>query len=331
MPLSREELLAELNRVKTVVNKAINQIVESMEGPKDLIDASFHLILSGGKRVRPFLLIKSAGIFNVSEEYVLPASVSLELLHNFTLIHDDIMDRDEFRRGVKTTHVLYGEPVAIVAGDLLYSLVFKILSDNYPPRLSRKLVNLFSKASIDICMGQTMDLLPEKYISGIEDYIGMIYLKTGALIEASIVGGGIIGGADDNTLSLLNEFGRNIGIAFQIADDILGTFGDPNITGKPVGSDIKNGKMTIVALLALNRLEGESLNLFKSVFGNTNASIEDVKEVIDVLNNYSIADTARDLMLKYYNSALSSLRGLPESRDRDFLEAMARFIVEREM
>ena len=176
-----------------------------------------------------------------------------------------------------------------------------------------------------------MDLLPEKYISRIEDYIEMIYLKTGALIEASIVAGGIIGGADDNTLTLLKEFGKNIGIAFQIADDILGTFGDPSITGKPVGSDIKNGKMTIVALLALNRLEGESLNLFKSVFGNTNASIEDVKEVIDVLNNYSIADTARDLMLKYYNSALSSLRGLPESRDRDFLEAMARFIVEREM
>ena len=326
----KDVLMDEMKRFKEVINGYIHDLKSGLEGPRDLIEASFHLVLSGGKRVRPFILVKAAELFGVSEEETLPAAVSIELLHNFTLIHDDIMDRDEFRRGVKTTHVLYGEPLAIVAGDYLFSLVFKLLTDNYSSEVASRLVELYAEASMLICRGQTMDILPDKYIHVSSDYMEMVYQKTGALIEASAVAGGVIAKVSSEELGYLRTFGKKIGIAFQIADDILGVVGDPKVTGKPVGNDIRNGKRTLIVLLAESRMDAKERRMFDGVFGRLDASDEDIAKVVEIFDKHNVFSDARDLMNKLYGEALDALRKLPPTKARTYLEYLSRFIIERE-
>lgn len=323
-------LMAELNRFRSNINRYIAGLKGALDAPKDLIDASFHLVLSGGKRVRPFILVKSAELFGVVEGDAMPAAAAIELLHNFTLIHDDIMDRDEFRRGVKTTHVLYGEPLAIVAGDYLFSLVFKLLADNYPHDVSSQLVKLYAEASMLICGGQTMDILPNKYVGKSDDYMEMVYQKTGALIEASAVAGGIVGGAGEKELNYLRTFGRKIGVAFQIADDILGIIGDPKVTGKPVGNDIRNGKRTLIVLIAESRMDGDERRVFESVFGREDASDNEISSIVRIFDRHGVFDEARKLMYSLYSDALSALSNLPASEAREYLEYLGRYIIERE-
>jgi|Deesub1362A_J573_1020465.scaffolds.fasta_scaffold00008_235 geranylgeranyl diphosphate synthase type I len=324
------DLRSEMKRIKELVDAEIRRIKAGIEGPDDLVEASFHLVLSGGKRVRPFILIKSAEVFGASLEDSMPAAVAIELLHNFTLIHDDIMDRDEYRRGVKTTHILFGEPVAIIAGDFLFSYVFYVLSRSYPPETGLKLVELYANASNLICMGQTMDVLPDKYIVSPDQYLEMVYRKTGALIEASAVGGGVVGGASEEELGLLREFGSKIGIAFQIADDILGIVGDPKVTGKPVGNDIRNGKKTILVLSALERMDSGSRERFLKVFGNPGSGDDEVMEAIDLIVSTGAIEDSREFMKRLYNDAIDALRNLPESEARSYLMEMARFIIYRD-
>jgi geranylgeranyl diphosphate synthase type I len=324
------DIRSELGRVKRVVDGEIESLRSSITGPKDLIDASFHLVLSGGKRVRPFILIKAAELFSVPISRSIHAAVAIELLHNFTLIHDDIMDRDEYRRGVKTTHIVFGEPVAIIAGDFLFSQVFYILSRNYPPDIGLRLVELFSNASNMICMGQTMDVLPMKYIDDAERYLEMVYMKTGALIEASAVAGGVIGGGDDGDLTSLKTFGGKIGVAFQIADDILGVIGDPRVTGKPVGNDIRNGKRTILVLSAMEKMDSASRRRFLEVFGNSDSSEEDVREAIDLVVSTGVIESSRDYMESLYMESIEALSDFPDSDAKSYLIEMARFIIHRE-
>jgi geranylgeranyl diphosphate synthase type I len=328
--MSFDEFISELKRVKGIVDDELRRYREMFKGPLDLVEAAFHLPLSGGKRVRPFILIKSAGLFGKDIEEALPAAIAIELLHNFTLIHDDIMDRDEFRRGVKTTHVLFGESVAIIAGDYLFSIVFNILSKNYDQHVVKSLVELYSNASNLICMGQTMDILPDKYIVDEDNYLEMIYLKTGALIEASAVAGGIIGGASGEELGALRRYGERIGVAFQISDDILGVIGDPKVTGKPVGSDVRNGKRTILVIKGLKRMDEDDKKVFLEVYGNEASSDEEVRRAIDILVSTGVIDEMRSYLYKLYEEALEALEVFPESDDKKYLIDIARFIIERE-
>lgn len=324
-------LIKELKNIKSVVDEEIVKIKASINGPRDLVNSSFHLILSGGKRVRPFILIKSAELFDVDIASSLPAAVAIELLHNFTLIHDDIMDKDEYRRGVKTTHIVYGEPVAIIAGDFLFSNVFSILAKSYPPEIAIKLVNIYSYASNLICIGQTMDILPSKYIDSSKAYLDMIYKKTGALIEASAVSGGVIGEGSEEEFNALKEYGRKIGVAFQIADDILGIIGKPKVTGKPVGSDIRNGKRTLLVLNAIEKMSEHNRVLFNKVFGNEDADEDDIKKVIQLIVDTGVIEEARREMESLYLSSLQSLDIFPDSDAKNYLMEMARFIIYREL
>ena len=324
-------LIKELKNIKSIVDEEIAKIKASVDAPEDLVNSSFHLVLSGGKRVRPFILIKSAELFDVDINFSLPAAVAIELLHNFTLIHDDIMDKDEYRRGVKTTHIIYGEPVAIVAGDFLFSNVFSILARSYPSEIAVKLIDIYSGASNLICMGQTMDILPSKYIDSTETYLDMIYKKTGALIEASAVSGGVIGKASEEELEALRGYGRKIGVAFQIADDILGIIGKPEVTGKPVGSDIRNGKHTLLVLNAVKKISGNNRVLFDKVFGDEDADEDDVKKVIQLILDTGVIEEAKRKMESLYLSSSQSLNIFPASDAKNYLMEMARFIIYREL
>lgn len=328
--MGKIELLKELKRIRNMVDEEIVKIKNSIDGPADLIESSFYLILSGGKRIRPFILIKSAELFDVDIDKSLPAAVAIELLHNFTLIHDDIMDKDVYRRGVKTTHVMFGEPIAIIAGDFLFSNVFSILSRYYPTGIAAKLVDVYSKTSNLICMGQTMDILPSKYIDSSETYIDMIYKKTGALMEASALSGGLIGGASEEEANALREYGRKIGIAFQIADDILGIIGKPEVTGKPVGSDIRNGKHTLLVLNAMGKMTLQQRTFFKKVFGNEDADEDDVKKAIEFIVESGVIEDARRSMEALYLNSVNSLNIFPESDAKQYLIEVSHFIIHRE-
>ena len=329
--MNQDMLIKELKNIKSIVDEEIKKVKSSIEGPKDLINSSFHLILSGGKRIRPFILIKSAELFDVDIHHSLPAAVAIEFLHNFTLIHDDIMDKDEYRRGVKTTHIVYGEPIAIIAGDFLFSNVFNILARSYPPEIAVKLVTIYSNASNLICDGQTRDVMPSKYIDSPEAYMDMIYKKTGALIEASAVSGGVIGKASEKELESLRNYGRKIGIAFQITDDILGIIGKPEITGKPVGSDIRNGKHTLLVLNAIKKFSSHEKALFDKVFGNENADEDALNKVIQSIVATGVIEEARKEMESLYLSSLRSLDIFSQSNAKNYLIEMAHFIIYREL
>jgi len=325
----KSDFESETKKLRELVNSAIRKYIKDIEAPDRLTDASFHLIKSGGKRIRPIILIEIARLFGGDTEHSLPAAVAIELLHNFTLIHDDIMDRDEFRRGVKTTHILYGDSMALLAGDFLFSMVFNILSSNYNDEKARELVRTMSWASMEICRGQAMDIEPVRYIKNVDDYLKMIYLKTASLIEAASISGVIVADAFEHVDSI-RIFGRKSGLAFQIADDLLGILGDPQKTGKPVGNDIRNGKRTLPVLYTIEHADENSLKRFEEILGNEYASEEEILEAVEIIKSSGAIDYSRNYMFRLAQEALSILKSFPRSDARDYLEDLVMFIVYRE-
>jgi len=314
---------------RSYVNRYIENYLSNLDIPSELRNASSHLILSGGKRVRPVFVLSVSELLGGDIEHGLPVATAIEFLHNFTLIHDDIMDQDMFRRGVKTTHVLYGVSTAILAGDYLFSLVFGLVSRNYEGDEARFLTQLLAEASENICIGQAMDIKPEKYVENVDDYIEMVYLKTASLIEASTASGAVVAGRLD-LVDRFKEMGRSIGIAFQVADDILGLVGDPSKTGKPVGNDIRNGKRTLPVLYVLDKMDKDEYDFFMSVFGNEAADEESVRRAINLVVKYGGIEYAREFMGEYSKKAMDVLKDFDDSDAKIFLLNLIEFIVSRD-
>ncbi|WP_457614537.1 polyprenyl synthetase family protein [Methanopyrus sp.] len=322
----RSEIVEELNRACELVDTKIEEVLPR-GGPNDLYDACWHLIEAGGKRIRPLLAIKSCLLLGGSEEKVLPEATAVELIHTFTLIHDDIMDEDNERRGVPAVHVKWGVPVAILAGDTLFSKAFEVAAEGGKVEAVKEL----ARACTEICEGQAMDIEFENRIEVTEEeFLEMIRKKTAALIRASCVVGGLKAGANQEQLEALREYGENLGIAFQIQDDVLDLIGDESELGKPVGSDIVEGKKTLIIIKGLEIADEEQRERILSVLGNENASREDVREVIQILEELGAIDYAKERAREYANRAKAALRKLPENEHREFLEKLADFVVERE-
>jgi geranylgeranyl diphosphate synthase type I len=304
--------------------------------PEVLAKASRHLLLAGGKRLRPCLVLASCEAVGGKAKDAIEAAAALELLHNFTLIHDDIMDRDKFRRNVKTVHMLWGEPIAIIAGDALFAKVFEALAAN-AGRLklsSERTVELFdtiSRASFEICQGQALDMLFEGRRNITEaEYLNMIGSKTGALLEASNKVGALLGGGSPKEVKALAEYGRLVGMAFQIRDDLLGVVGEQKKFGKPIGSDIREGKRTMVVLQALKAASKEDRKKLLRAFGNKKASWAELKQGIEVLKDSGALDYAAGKAHRFVSRAKSKLDILKDSEAKQFLLKLADFTVERE-
>ena len=304
--------------------------------PEVLAKASRHLIEAGGKRLRPCLVLTSCEAVGGRAKDAIETAAALELLHNFTLIHDDIMDRDEFRRNVKTVHVLWGEPVAIIAGDALFAKVFEVLAANakrlkLPAERAIELIDTISRASFEICQGQALDMLFEgrKDITEAE-YLNMIGSKTGALLEASTRVGALLGGGKPKQVEALAEYGRLVGMAFQIRDDLLGVVGELEKFGKPIGSDIREGKPTLVVVRALKAASKEDRKKLLHALGNRKASRVELKRAIEVLKRSGAVDYAAGKAREFVAQAKSKLGGLPDSEAKQFLLKLADFTVERE-
>jgi len=329
------EIYLQMKEVGRKVDKFIVELVDGEGRPEVLYRAAKHIINAGGKRLRPYLVCKTCSLVGGRVDDAIPAAASIEILHTFTMIHDDIMDQDSIRRGVETVHKKWGVPIAIMAGDLLFAEVFKILyvvnnSEVYSPDVRLNILRFLVEATIRICEGQALDMEFE-HIEEVKerDYLEMISRKTASLLEASTKVGGLIGGATKDQLNKLGEFGWNAGMAFQIIDDVLGLTADERELGKPVGSDIREGKKTIIIIHALQYAsEVERRKILKSL-GDKEAPQESISELIEILKSLGSIKYAMDKASEYASKAKNALRIFDESPDREDLLRIVDLIVTR--
>ncbi|MDP9197193.1 MAG: polyprenyl synthetase family protein [Thermoproteota archaeon] len=315
-----------------------NFILSSLHGdPTELYNASSFYITSGGKRLRPFMVIKSCEMFGGKEMQAIPAAAAVELVHNFSLIHDDIMDNDDVRHGVSTVHKQYGVPLALLAGDILFSKAFQILSSSGTnfgsgrDAISEMILRL-ATACISVCEGQAIDtgMAGTEFIPSVDLYLDMIRKKTAALFEVSCGLGVLCAGASEKDVENLSQFGRNAGIAFQLIDDLMGVAGDPRLTGKAVGNDIREGKKTYPILLAINSAGNDKNDIMK-VYGSRNSSEEDLQNAVKIICSLGIGAEVRAIARGHMKKALEYINSYPDTDARRALESSARFIVERSL
>ena len=291
-----------------IVNKYLNSKLKG--NPKKLYDAAGHLIVNGGKRLRPYMVIRSCQILGGKSSTAMIAASAVEMVHNFTLVHDDIMDNDEMRHGVPTVHKKFGMPIAILAGDVLFSKAFQIISESkLSPNANTHLISRLAKACVDVCEGQLLDIkmADEKRIPTESEYITMIGKKTAALFDVSCAMGAICATNKPKDISNLSAFGRNLGIAFQITDDLIGVMGDPKVTKKPVGNDLREGKKSLPILMAIKLAKGNERKIILKAFGNSKISKKDLNKAVEVIRSLGIEQKVRNQALKYAEKSEKSL------------------------
>lgn len=316
--------------------KMVNSFLRSrLNGsPTELYDAASHLIEHGGKRLRPYMVIKSCELLGGTAKQALPAAASVEMIHNFTLVHDDIMDNDEMRHGVPTVHTKFGIPVGILAGDVLFSKAFEIISSE--PRTTKEvslaLVSKLSQACVDVCEGQILDIrmAQSKKIPTESQYIKMIEKKTSALFEVSCAMGAICANTKRKDVSNLSSFGKNLGVAFQIIDDLIGIIGNSKITKKPVGNDIREGKKSLPILLAINKAKGGNKEKILDAFGNTSISKEELESVVKIISSMGIESIVRKKAMQYSDAAKKSLSCYDGQAKKELI-SLLEFVVERSL
>jgi len=327
-----QEINQIFKKIKNLAEIINDYIDENLTGETIHIwDAAKHYINAGGKRLRPFMVIKSYNLFENDSERAIPVAAAAELFHTFTLIHDDIMDKDDIRRGVTSVHKKWGESVAILSGDLLYALSFIFINKAIiPDRVKSKISYVLGKACIELCEGQTMDLdFENRNDVKIPEYMEMVRLKTGSLFKACSYIGGLVGNANYEQLRSLEDYGENLGIAFQIVDDILGLFADQGKLGKPVGSDLQAGKKTYLIIHALDHLDHSDKNRLLKLLGQKTKSQEEIEECIGLIKKSGALEKAKELTRFYAEKTVESLDIFSKSDAKKDLESLAHLTVDR--
>ena len=326
-----------MSDVKEVLGSYSVDIIKTIENdlsvitPQNLQEASIYLTKAGGKMLRPALCLITAEAVGGRKEEALKAGAAIELIHTFSLIHDDIMDDDDMRRGMPSVHKVWGEDVAILAGDTLFSKAFEIIINNKCTSHSQnnQALATVADACVKICEGQASDMgFEDRFDVTEEEYMEMIFKKTGALIAAATKAGAIMGGASQDVISAMYEYGRLIGLAFQIQDDYLDLASDEETLGKPIGSDIAKGKMTIIAINGLASA-GEDSEKLLEILKDDNNSQADIDLAIEILNKCGAIEYARNLALESVDNAKEVLEILPDSSSKQVLIDIADFVLER--
>lgn len=297
--------------------------------PKTLYDAAGHLLTVRGKRIRPVLCLMATELFIPITDDAFHAAAAIELFHNFTLVHDDIMDDAPLRRGKPTVHTKYGDSTALLAGDVMLVRAYEYINSVDKIFLSRVL-ELFNATATQVCEGQQLDMEFEKIDEvSMEDYVNMISRKTSVLLAASLQMGGLLGGASRGNQELLYEFGKNLGIAFQVQDDYLDAFGDPEKTGKIRGGDILANKKTFLLLRALHTQDEKKRSQLKQWMEvDGDAKIE---PILELYKSCGIDDWAREFKQQYFQKALSALEDVAVlSSRKSRLQQLADALMQRE-
>ena len=295
--------------------------------PQSLYDPINYILSLKAKRARPLMLLFGYLLFDDEYEKALPAAMAIEIFHNFTLLHDDIMDEAPMRRGEPAVHIKYDTNKAILAGDAMMIIANQYL-DRVDSNESKYISQQFQKAGLAICEGQQMDMDFETSNDvTIEDYIEMIRKKTAVLLGVSLQIGALIGGASRDDAQKLYQFGEQFGISFQIHDDLLDTFGQQDKVGKQTGGDIRQGKKTYLYLKAKHLLEGEALKTFIDLY-NAEPYPDKVNEVKSIFKSVVVDEYARQLRDAYHDLAFSHLHALSNKNGRmnDLIEYATSFI-----
>jgi len=299
--------------------------------PQRLYEPVAYSLMIGGKRLRPALMLHAASMFTKSVDHVLSAAMAIEIFHNFTLLHDDIMDKADLRRSLPTVHKKYNENVAILSGDAMCILAFKYFSMGNDVRL-HELLPLFTTTALEVCEGQQFDMDFETRDNVIvEEYLEMIRLKTAVLIAGSLKIGALLGNARQADADLLYEYGINVGLAFQLQDDLLDVYGDPDVFGKKKGGDICANKKTYLLLKALEACDEQTHKeldnwLLKPDF----EAGQKIAAVTAIYDKTGVSDATRNLMRSYCDKALFALEKVAiPANQKNTLIAFAREVMER--
>jgi geranylgeranyl pyrophosphate synthase len=324
-----EEKLAALN---APVYGRLGEIFEEKREPAAVYGLLSEFLLVEGKGIRPALCLLSCEAAGGRAEAALPAAVAIEMFHNFTLIHDDIEDCSQLRRGKPCMHVKYGVPLALNAGDGLFMMVWReALSIQGAKReeAQKRLLSAFT----EVLEGQAMELgwhNDRKWDVSEKEYLRMVGGKTGALIAVSCEVGALLGGADEKTCKSLSRFGAGIGASFQIIDDVLNIVGDEKKYRKEIGGDIREGKRTLVTMWALEMLPGKKRQRLVAILRKTRKSDGEVGEAVLLLKESGAPKKAMEYSEKMVAAALSELDCLPDGEGRRWLKRLAEYITKRE-
>jgi geranylgeranyl diphosphate synthase type II len=300
--------------------------------PETLYEPVRYILSNGGKRLRPALVLLACDLFGTDYHKAISPALGIEVFHNFTLLHDDLMDNSSVRRNMPTVHIKWNQNTAILSGDVMSILANKLIcmvsSETIFPVSA-----LFNKTALEVCEGQMLDMeYSQKENVTIPEYINMIRLKTSVLIAASLGIGAHIAGASENDSSILYKFGLNLGLAFQLQDDLLDSYGDPEVFGKKIGKEIITNKTTFFFINAFEKAQGSELIELKKYFsGETFDPLEKIEHVINIFIKLGIREAVETQINEFYNKALEHLSNLnlPAERKK-ILIAFSESLMKRE-
>ncbi|MES2577976.1 MULTISPECIES: polyprenyl synthetase family protein [unclassified Flavobacterium] len=301
--------------------------------PRNLYEPIHYILDLGGKRMRPVLTLMSAEVFDADYKKALPAALAVEVFHNFSLVHDDIMDDAPLRRGQETVHEKWNLNTGILSGDAMLILAYQYF-EQYEPIIFRDLAKLFSKTALEVCEGQQWDVdFEERNDVTIPEYLKMIQYKTAVLVAAAMKMGAIIAETSEENANLIYDFGLNLGLAFQLQDDFLDAFGDPETFGKQVGGDIIENKKTYLYLKAVafsNETEAEELRRLFSIQPEDNT--EKIKTVKELFNSSGASKATQDAIQDFTFKAFQTLDKMNISVDKkEMLKAFGENLMGRKV
>lgn len=323
------------NYTKPYVEKIESEMQEILSAkPKEVYGMLPDFLSAGGKRIRPILSILCYKMVGGKSEEVLRPAAIVELFHNFTLIHDDIEDNSEYRRGKPTLHISHGLPLALNTGDALYTLIWKKLVElDLPDEKLIEVCRMCGRGFKAVVDGQGIELSwyqSDRFNINEKEYLDMINGKTAALMGLSCELGAYLGGADEKTCSKLRKFGENIGAAFQIHDDVLNLTGTFEKYQKEIGGDISEGKRTLMMVHALKNANESEKKLILNTLRTHSKKQEDIGKVIEILKKCGSIEYASDISKKLVDQAKNEIADLKESEDRKALMAICDFIIKRQ-
>ena len=302
------------------INEIVEQALDGLEipvHPTGLYDPVVYTMQMGGKRMRPRLVVLACGLCGGDPRKATAPAMAVEMLHNFTLLHDDIMDNADTRRGNDTVHKKWDEATAILSGDVLFVLALKQLNAH------AEMMPVFLDAIQQVCDGQALDMQFQKETSvSIADYIAMISAKTAALLRCSMQLGAMTAGADSERVDLCGQIGHHAGLAFQIQDDLLDAVGDKQTFGKKVGGDIREGKKTWLSIRALEQADDTDRWVLDQVMGDRKAPESEILRIIRLYHDLGVVDEAIREIERHYNQALALLERFEKSESHDEINRM---------
>lgn len=300
--------------------------------PENLYDPLRYTLSMKGKHIRPLLTFLAAELFGLTEtEKILPAALAIECFHNFTLLHDDIMDSAELRRGQLPVYKKWNSNIAILSGDVLMIKAYEQLA-NSPSSFIPDLLKVMNRIAIEVCEGQQYDMdFEQKKLISVTEYLEMIRLKTSVLLGGALEMGAILAEADKEEQSLIREFGISLGLAFQLQDDILDTYGTLASVGKQIGGDIIENKKTILLVHLLNHISEEDAHKLSALLDHEKEEATKIKEVKKLYDKYDVLQSATDLKVEFTQKALQQLETIQaDAENKNALRHIVKVLLNRQ-